>query len=579
MGTTDLHPLFSLAVVLLSGLVGGELAARLRLPRVTGWILTGLTLRQLSPPGVDLERARSFGVFNDLVLGYIAFTVGSHLVVPRLRNAARRLGSIMLTELLLTPLLVGGALVLLGGLPLRVAGLLAAVAVAQAPGTTLTVVREARARGVFVKTLLGAVVLIDMVAVCLFEVIHDLARGDLVVGHAGDASAVVLEAVRVLAHGAVVGLAVALVTMLLLWRVVGRERLGACLVGAILLAWGAGDAAGASPILAVTFVGIFLANWMTDKEESGERYLGTFEGLLFTLFYTLAGVRLDFAQVLPNLPLVGLFFGARLTGKWLSSQLAMRAAGATRAVRNHLGVALLPHGGVAVGLMVAIQADPRLADVHDQILTIGLSALAVNQILGPSATRWALERTGESGKDRPRLIDFIHEEHIQVDVEAESKEALITELTDLLILTHDLVVNREHLLESILAREREQSTCVGGGLMIPHGVLDGEGEHEMVGVMGLSRAGLDFETPDGRPVHCVVLLATPKGQEERHLAVLAALARSVGSDADVQRQLFRARSAAHAYDVLHAEEAADFNYFLEDAVSRTSRADRRPPQA
>ena len=33
-------------------------------------------------------------------------------------------------------------------------------------------------------------------------------------------------------------------------------------------------------------------------------------------------------------------------------------------------------------------------------------------------------------------------------------------------------------------------------------------------------------------------------------------------------QVYHARSAAHAYDVLHADEAEDINYFLEDAMAR-----------
>ena len=85
----------------------------------------------------------------------------------------------------------------------------------------------------------------------------------------------------------------------------------------------------------------------------------------------------------------------------------------------------------------------------------------------------------------------------------------------------------------------------------------------MVGVMGINRAGLPFTTPDGLPVHCVVLLATPLGERDRHLEVLAALARTLGSDSSVQQQLFNAMSPAHAYEILNGEEAEDFNYFLE----------------
>ena len=84
----------------------------------------------------------------------------------------------------------------------------------------------------------------------------------------------------------------------------------------------------------------------------------------------------------------------------------------------------------------------------------------------------------------------------------------------------------------------------------------------MVGVMALSRIGLPFETPDNVPIHCIVLLATPAGEHDRHLQVLAALARTFGGDPALQEQLFNARSAAHAYEILYGEESEDFNYFL-----------------
>ena len=87
----------------------------------------------------------------------------------------------------------------------------------------------------------------------------------------------------------------------------------------------------------------------------------------------------------------------------------------------------------------------------------------------------------------------------------------------------------------------------------------------MVGVMAISREGLDFPTPDGRPVHCMVLLGTSPEERDRHLQVLAVLARSVGNDAAFQDQLFNAGSPAHAYEILHGEESEDFNYFLDES--------------
>jgi mannitol/fructose-specific phosphotransferase system IIA component (Ntr-type) len=111
------------------------------------------------------------------------------------------------------------------------------------------------------------------------------------------------------------------------------------------------------------------------------------------------------------------------------------------------------------------------------------------------------------------------------------------------------------------------STCLGSGLMVPHGDLP-EGSR-IIGAMGLSRDGLNFETPDDRSVHCIVLLATPPSEREHHLEVLAALARTIGHDDALQHQLFTARSPAHAAEILHAEEAEGLNYFLDPEAKGT----------
>ena len=147
---------------------------------------------------------------------------------------------------------------------------------------------------------------------------------------------------------------------------------------------------------------------------SAEAYLHAIGGALFAAFYTFAGMNLDFSLVLQSAELVGLYFLARFVGKYVGAFAAMSLAGVPNRVRNYLGIALLPHGGVAVGLILFVQADPRFSDVAATVTTVGLAALAINQLLGPSAARFALSRAGESDKDLPRLLDFLDEHHISV---------------------------------------------------------------------------------------------------------------------------------------------------------------------
>ena len=221
---------------------------------------------------------------------------------------------------------------------------------------------------------------------------------------------------------------------------------------------------------------------------------------------------------------------------------------------------------MAVGLILLVQSEPHLDAVQEIVTTVGLAALAINQLLGPSAARIALIRVGEDHKDRPRLLDFLREQRIVIDLKATSSEGVIKSLANHLYATTKLPIPQDEFVKMVLERESVVTTCMGEGLMIPHAILK-EGE-EVKGVLGISTKGLDLGAPDNRPVHAVLLLATPKSERSRHLEVLAAFATAITRDVNMREQLYHARSAAHAYDILHADEAAELNYFLEDAMER-----------
>ncbi len=562
-------PLFFLATVLVSGIVGGELLASIRLPKVTGWIATGILLRALLLPALegpdepfDLEK---FKPIMNFVLGFIAFTVGATLYFARLRNTGRRIALLLLCEAIITPLLVAGLLTLcspfFGEIAWQAIVVLSVVAIAGAPGTTVLVIREARARGILSKTLIAAIGLIDMLAVGIFVFVSTVMASDTTwlyaVGNVGVQFLITFF----------IGSVCAVFALTLIRFVVSSAFVGPTMVAVILGAWGAASGFGTSGgILACTFAGICVTNIRHDTVRSTEAYLNAIGGVLFVLFYTLAGMQLDFSLVPTAAGLVFLYFAARFIGKYVSAFTAMSLAGMTQNVRNYLGFALLPHGGVAVGLLLLVQSEPVFAEYESLITTVGLSALAINQLLGPSATRLALMRSGEDHKDRPQLLDFLGEHRISVDLQGETREEVIRNLASQMYSTYKMEIKEEDFVERVLTREKIETTCLGKGLMIPHAILD-EG-NEVKGVLGLSAKGLDLGAPDGRRIHAVLLLATPAGERARHLEILAAIASAITRDTNFSEQLYHARSAAHAYDVLHHEDQEDLNYFLEDAAEQ-----------
>lgn len=556
-------PLFTLAIVIAAGVASAWLARRARLPGITGQIMAGVlmgpVLRLFDP-----EAVRGLEPLTHFALSLIAVTVGAHLSFKRLRNAGRRLALLFLLEATITPVLVFGALLLVPGMTWEPASLLAAMAVSTAPATIVALVKETRARGVFVKTLVAAVALNNVACILLFELARSLGRyGHFDPGAMSLGDALLAPANQIAFAGVIGGIAA--VAMHLLQRfVVKPETISTAGILVILLTAGLSIHFGISPLLTCLFLGLVQTNLTPEREKLVDALFSNFEPAILAVFFTLAGMELDFSLI-EAAGIAGIvFFFARMAGKLVSVRLAMILAGATRKVQQNLGMALLPQAGLAIGLVLILQDDPRLQDRQQMLhflLAIVLTVVTLNEIVGPILTKLALQRSGDAGRDRRRLLEFLQEQNIITNFQADSMQQAIEKLVGHLAASHRLEVDRRDLLASALEREAKGSTCLGGGLAVPHAFLP-EG-HRVVGVMGLSRTGLPFPAPDDKPVHCIVLLGTSIGEAKLHLQILATLARTIGTDLSMQDRLFGAASPAHAAEILHGEESDEFNVFLD----------------
>ncbi|MEW6074358.1 MAG: PTS sugar transporter subunit IIA [Planctomycetota bacterium] len=567
-------PLLTGAIMILAAMLCGAVARRVRLPAITGQIAAGVAM---GPAVLELftrAQVEDLEPLVGLALGIVGVTVGARCNVPRLRRAGRGLFLLLVAEAMLTPAIVFGLIVGLTSTPPGIGALFATCALATAPATIVAIVTEARATGLFARTLVAAVALNNAACICLFEV----ARGVAASSAEGGASlgGLLRRAAEPLLLAAAIGAGLGLVAVVVS-RTFGRtrEELAAAVVIAVVLAAGLAPFLAAPPLLACLILGLVQTNLTRGHDHLADLLFAGFLPAALAMLFTLASMHLSFAHAAAAGTLVALIFLGRIAGKLGAAELAMRAAHAPPRVRRNLGVALLPQAGLAAGLVVLVENDPAFADRLVEIgggrlapapalfATVVLAVVLANRIVGPILTRLALVRTREAGMDRMRLIDFIQEENIVVDFRASSKTQAIERLVDLMSASHGLTpAERRLLLETSLKREAEASTCLGGGLFVPHGILPAG--KPMVGVMAISREGIRFDTPDGRPVHCMVLLGTSAEERDRHLQVLAALARTIGTETSFRSELFAARSPAQASELLHGEESMDFNYFLEE---------------
>ena len=114
------------------------------------------------------------------------------------------------------------------------------------------------------------------------------------------------------------------------------------------------------------------------------------------------------------------------------------------------------------------------------------------------------------------LSEIVQAEHIVPDLQATDRWEAIDELIGQLVSSGSIKEeDREAITEVVKKRENSMSTGIGFGIGIPHAATDMIGD--VVGALGRSKAGIDFEALDNQPVNLVVLFLVPQGQFQKHL--------------------------------------------------------------
>ena len=551
-----LSPFLVVGILVSVGFFGGWLAKLVRLPHVTGNILGGVIVARLIPPINDhLQDLQPLSTF---AMSLVAVSIGGHLSYRRIHNSLRRIISISLFEVGCSVLAVIG-IARLAGMDWATTCLLGAISASTAPATTIALIREMRAKGPFVKTLISAVALNNILAILLFVMMRTFvsAYGQ------GDTTGKVDDALILSAYHLIGALVLGICAGWISKLAVSKPKFHdfTTILLAIMLLDGLAAYLQLSPLLVNLFFGVYLGN----SSEIAERQLTTLvplEPILYVCFFTLAGVSLHLDAMLAVGLLALVYIGARLVGKSLGAAIGGLVGKCSPRIWQNMAFALYPQSGIAIGLVILLSNDAGIDEhVRHTVSAIVLAGVTFAEIVGPFCTKAALARSGEANRDRQRLVEFLAEEFIMVDLKALDKWDAIRQLVAFLMRTHRVEhISQEELYQSVVNRENEVSTAMGKAIALPHGRI--EKGPAIQGVMGILRNGIDFDSPDGEPVRLIVLIVTPDDKRDLHLKVLASLSAMVREEA-IRTRLMAAISPEDAMEVIESKEARDYNYFLD----------------
>ena len=384
--------IISISIMLMIGFLMTRVTKLFKLPNVTAYIITGILIGPYCLNLIPKSVIDGTSFLPDIALAFIAFSTGEFFRFDTLKKNGFRVLIVTLFESLFASLLVFIVVYYFLKLPLSFSIVLAALASATAPASTMMVIRQTGARGSFVDTLLQVVALDDMVGLVAYSIAISIAVSS-VDGEKLSIMRIVIPFVSnilVIVLGGIFGY----IMKLLLTNRNTDNRLIVSI--AILFAFcGICAALSISPLLGCMAMGTIYIN--TSDDTRLFRQLGYFSPPILLLFFVRSGLSFNLGILLSTghfgtspLIVVGVaYFIVRIIGKYLGAFIGSSMCSMEDRIKKYLGLALIPQAGVAIGL-AALGARTLGGEMGTALETIILASSVLYELIGPACGKLSL---------------------------------------------------------------------------------------------------------------------------------------------------------------------------------------------
>ena len=386
--------IIAIAIMLLCGFLMTRITKKLKLPNVTAYIVTGILIGPFCLNLIPQTIITGTEFLADIALAFIAFSTGEFFKFSKLKNNAGKVVIIALAEALTASIFVFILTFWILRLNLAFSIVLAALASATAPASTMMTIRQTQAKGDFVDTLLQVVAYDDIVALLAYSIAISVAVSSSTGAALGIWEIIlpILKNLGVLALGGVFGL---LMKLLIQKKRSTDNRL--IIAIALLFAFcGICAAMDVSPLLGCMSMGTVYIN-ITDDDKLFKQ-LNYFSPPILLLFFVRSGLSFDLnALIKPSgaiggvpLLLIGiLYFIVRILGKYAGAFFGCLSVKKPKETRNYFGLALIPQAGVAIGL-AAIGARTLGGESGNALQTVILASSVLYELIGPACAKLSL---------------------------------------------------------------------------------------------------------------------------------------------------------------------------------------------
>ena len=393
--------IISIAIILFFGFLGTRVTKKLKLPNVTAYIIVGILLVPIwtvIPAGISGIIPNSIiegmDFLTDIALAFIAFSASEFFRFRNLKDAGVSVIVITLFESLLASILVFFICKFALGIDTAFSLILAALASATAPASTIMTIRQTKAKGEYVNTLLEVVALDDVISLILYTVAISIC-----LALKSDGAGISFETVGLPILKNILCLAIGFGMGFLLKLLLPKKRTTdnrlIIVIAVIFLFCGICSLMDQSPLLGCMAMGMVYIN-ISDDEKLFKQ-LAYFSPPIMLIFFVRSGMKFNLASF-TNFSLLGyvplfvvaiVYFFVRIVGKYGGAYLGSTVTKKDKSIRNYLGLGLIPQAGVAIGL--AYMGARILGGTDgDNLQTIILASSVLYELVGPGLAKLGL---------------------------------------------------------------------------------------------------------------------------------------------------------------------------------------------
>lgn len=425
------HILFSLTIFALVALASaqiGEAFSKIKLPKITGYLFTGVLVGGFILHVLPDEAIHELHFIDEIALGFIAMAAGNELFLPDLKGKYKSIAFTTIFLVLITFTFISVTVFMLSdyipfakGLPtanlVAIAILAGAILIARSPSSAIAIVTELRAKGPYTQIMLGVTVVMDIVVISIFAVsisITDallldlglnfgfilLLFGEMVL--ASITAYLIYKILNVILGSKLHTNAKSILILLtgyfvFLLSTYLREYSAEYTPYELLI----------EPLLACMIAGFLITNYSKHRAEF-HQILHKTGPYVYVAFFTLTGASLKLDVLAQVWPIALALFGVRLISIMIGSFVGGTLAGDPVQHNRLKWMGFITQAGVALGLAKEVAVE--FPSFGAQFATMIIAVVVLNEIFGPVFLKYAINRVGEAHKHgKPSPFDGVRD--------------------------------------------------------------------------------------------------------------------------------------------------------------------------